>query len=389
MKILFLSFYYPPDLCAGSFRAGELVAAINKYSNKDIFIEVVTTMPNRYVTYRPKNIPDHDDSNTKIHRIELPNHRSGMKDQAIAFLYYAKAVFKVTRHKNYDLIFATSSRLMTATLGAVISKKRKSKLYLDIRDIFTDTIADVVRYKMLIKAFMPILKLLESWTYSSAGVINIVSKGFRKDITNISAESSITTFTNGIDKEFLGYDFSQKIIRQKSLITYAGNFGESQGLHYIIPAVAFAIKDFAEIRLIGDGGKKSELIKSIKDFKVNNVELCDPIGRDSLLIEYSNTDILFLCLNNKDAFLKVLPSKLFEYAATGKPILAGVSGYAAEFIHGNIKGCEIFPPGDVDKMIEKIKILIKGPTFYEREAFKKRFSREKIMLEFAKKIINH
>jgi glycosyltransferase involved in cell wall biosynthesis len=388
VKILFLSFYYPPDLCAGSFRAGELVSALNKESTKDIFVEVVTSMPNRYFSYRPESIPDQDDSNTIIHRIELPNHRSGMKDQAIAFLHYAKAVYKITRHKNYDLIFATSSRLMTAALSALISKKSKIRLYLDIRDIFTDTIADVVRKKWIITCIMPVLKLVEKWTFSTAEKINIVSKGFVKDISNISPTSSITTFTNGIDREFLDHDFSQKRVRQKTLITYAGNFGESQGLHYIIPSFAFAVKDFAEIRLIGDGGKKSELINSIKDFNVNNVQLCDPIGRDSLLIEYSNTDILFLCLNNKDAFLKVLPSKLFEYAATGKPILAGVSGYAAKFIHENIIGCEIFPPGDVDKMIEKIKILIKGPRIYDREAFKKRFSRERIMRQYANEIIN-
>jgi glycosyltransferase involved in cell wall biosynthesis len=389
VKILFLSFYYPPDLCAGSFRAGELVSALNKVSTKDIVVEVVTTMPNRYISYRPEIIPDQDGSNTIIHRIELPNHKSGMKDQVIAFLYYAKAVYKITRHKNYDLIFATSSRLMTAALGAAISKKSKISLYLDIRDIFTDTIADVVRKKLIITCIMPFLKLVEKWTFSTAKKINVVSKGFVKDISNISPTSSITTFTNGIDREFLDHDFSQKLVRQKILITYAGNFGECQGLHYIIPSVAIAIKDFAEIRLIGDGGKKSELINSIKDFKVNNVELRDPIGRDSLLIEYSNTDILFLCLNNKDAFLKVLPSKLFEYAATGKPILAGVSGYAAEFIQENLTGCEIFPPGDAYNMIEKIKILTKGPKFYDRKAFKKRFSREKIMLEYAKKIMNH
>ncbi len=388
MKILFLSFYYPPDLCAGSFRAGELVSALNMQSTKDIFVEVVTTMPNRYISYRPESIPDQDGSNTIIHRIKLPNHRSGMKDQAIAFLYYAKAVYKITRYKNYDLIFATSSRLMTAALGASISKKSKTRLYLDIRDIFTDTIADVVRKKLIITCIMPVFKLLEKWTFSTAEKINVVSNGFIRDISNISPRSSITTFTNGIDKEFLEYDFSQKLVRQKTLITYAGNFGESQGLHYIIPAFASAIRDFAEIRLIGDGGKKTELINSIKDFKINNVELCDPIGRDKLLIEYSNADILFLCLNNKDAFLKVLPSKLFEYAATGKPILAGVSGYAAQFIQENIIGCEIFPHGDVDKMIEKIKILSSGPKFYDREAFKKRFSRESIMLKYANKIIN-
>lgn len=387
MKILILTFYYPPDLCAGSFRAGELVSAIDKEGDEDIFVEVISTMPNRYNSYKPENIPDQDITNIKIHRVELPNHKSGMKDQAIAFFYYAKAVFKITRHKKYDLIFATSSRLMTAALGAALSKKCKSRLCLDIRDIFTDTIADVVRQKALITCLMPILKFLESWTFSAADSINVVSQGFIKDISNISPKSSITTFTNGIDKEFLEHDFSQTSVRQKTLITYAGNFGESQGLQYIIPSAAFAIKDFAEIRLIGDGGKKEELISAIKDLQVNNVELCDPMSRDSLLIEYSNTDILFFCLNDKDAFLKVLPSKLFEYAATGKPILAGVSGYAAEFIQENLVGCEIFPPGDVEVMIEKLDLLITGPKFYNREAFKKKFSREKIMRDYAKKLL--
>ncbi|MDB9985971.1 glycosyltransferase family 4 protein [Pelagibacterales bacterium] len=389
MKILILTFYYPPDLCAGSFRAGQLVSALNKATDKDIFIEVISTIPNRYNAYKPENIVDQDNGNIKIHRLELPNHKSGMKDQAIAFLHYAKGVFKITRHKKYDLIFATSSRLMTAALGATLSKKNKTRLYLDIRDIFTDTIADVVQQKLLIRTLMPILKFLERWTYSAADEINLVSQGFIKDVSNISPKSSITTFTHGIDKEFLNYDFSRKSVRKKMLITYAGNFGESQGLHYIIPFAASAIKDFAEIKLIGDGGKKTELISAIKNHQVDNVEICDPVNRDSLLIEYSNTDILFLCLNDKAAFLKVLPSKLFEYAATGKPILAGVSGYAAKFINENIVGCEVFPPGDSNKMIEKLDLLIKGPKSYNREAFKCKFSRENIMLKYAKKIIEN
>ena len=236
---------------------------------------------------------------------------------------------------------------------------------------------------------MPALKCLERWTFSSAEEINIVSKGFVKHISNISPNSSLTTFTNGIDDEFLEYNFSKKIERKKTLITYAGNFGESQGLHHIIPFVASAIKDRAEIRLIGDGGKKIDLINAIKDHKVCNVELHNPIKRNELLFEYSNADILFLCLNDKDAFLKVLPSKLFEYAATGKPILAGVSGYAAEFIKENIVGCEVFPPGDANKMIEKLDLLTKGPKFYDRETFKTKYSRKKIMIQYAKKIIKN
>ena len=47
-----------------------------------------------------------------------------------------------------------------------------------------------------------------------------------------------------------------------------------------------------------------------------------------------------------DAFRKVLPSKLFEYAAMGKPIWAGVSGYSAEFISAEVSNAAVFAPCD-------------------------------------------
>ena len=43
-----------------------------------------------------------------------------------------------------------------------------------------------------------------------------------------------------------------------------------------------------------------------------------------LLNYYNQANILFLHLNSIKAFEKVLPSKIFEYAASNKPILAGV-----------------------------------------------------------------
>jgi glycosyltransferase involved in cell wall biosynthesis len=92
-------------------------------------------------------------------------------------------------------------------------------------------------------------------------------------------------------------------------------------------------------------------------------------------------------LSDRTAFQKVLPSKLFEYAATGKPILAGVSGYAREFIAMHIVGCEIFDPEDSEMMVRKLEVLIAGPRFFDRSQFKEEFSRERIMTEFAKTII--
>ena len=76
--------------------------------------------------------------------------------------------------------------------------------------------------------------------------------------------------------------------------------------------------------MIGDGSRKAALDLAVAG--LDNVELRPPMARTQLLEAYRSADVLFLHLGAVPAFEKVLPSKLFEYAALGKPILAGVAG---------------------------------------------------------------
>ena len=50
-KLLILSLYFEPDLCAGSFRNSALVREVLKVFPDDTQIDVVTTMPSRYASY--------------------------------------------------------------------------------------------------------------------------------------------------------------------------------------------------------------------------------------------------------------------------------------------------------------------------------------------------
>ena len=51
-RIVYLSFYYEPDLCAGSFRNTPLIKELSRHSDSQkVIIELYTTMPNRYSSY--------------------------------------------------------------------------------------------------------------------------------------------------------------------------------------------------------------------------------------------------------------------------------------------------------------------------------------------------
>ena len=100
---------------------------------------------------------------------------------------------------------------------------------------------------------------------------------------------------------------------------------------------------------------------------------------------YQEADYLFLHLNDYDAFKKVLPSKIFEYAVFNKPIIAGVSGYAQQFIRENVEDCILFHPTDVRAMVEQLKVYKQHDI--DRSDFVQKFSRRNIMRKMAEDII--
>jgi hypothetical protein len=118
---------------------------------------------------------------------------------------------------------------------------------------------------------------------------------------------------------------------------------------------------------------------------VRNVELSAPMNRSELLEAYRRADVLFVHLNNLDAFKKVLPSKLFEYAAMGKPVWAGVAGFAAEFVRTEIANAAVFPPCDVDAALRAFETLRLQDE--PRPAFVAKYARTNINSAMANEII--
>jgi glycosyltransferase involved in cell wall biosynthesis len=386
LRILILSFYYQPDLCAGSFRTTALVNEIATRLGDADELTVLTTMPNRYHNFRAETPERENLGNVHISRTCLPSHRSGMADQSRAFLTYARAVLRKTAGERYAVVFATSSRLMTAVLGAFVAQRMEAPLYLDIRDIFPDTLADVFAGKPQ-RAILPMLRALEKRTIRKASRINLVSGGFLDYFRRIRDDLDYRTFTNGIDDAFLCVDFERTSpIPDRKIILYAGNIGEGQGLDKVLPIAALSLEDEFEFWVVGEGGARPRLEAGLQEKGVNNVLIMDPVPRDRLIELYREADVLFLHLNNYPAFEKVLPSKIFEYAATGKPLLAGVGGYSRRFIEENIRNAALFAPCDAEGLLGALRTLDFATK--PRTSFVKQFGRAEIIRRLADDLLD-
>ena len=388
LKILVLSFYFPPDIGPGALRAISITSEIAKKTNFTTSTELITAQANRYKSFETSNsIPCYHFPNTTITTIDVPRHGGTMAGQAVSFFIFVQKTLKHLKNQgqDIDLIIATSSRLMTACLAAFVARRATAKLHLDIRDLFVFNIQNILGTIPRL-CLMSLLKKIERLTFEQADSISVVSPAFVPHIQKIVPKVPIWTATNGIDPEFINLCPSAKGKNKVPTILYAGNIGDGQALHRVLPFIAKDLAGLVKFKVIGDGGRREQLERDLKASNISNVEVLAPIPRNKLIIEYKEADILLLHLNNHKAFDLVIPSKVFEYAATGKPILAGVSGFSAELLK-EIEGVEIFTPCNVRQMKNSLLILLKGSSSFERIEFCNKFNRSNIMSDLIDKII--
>lgn len=389
MRILYLTFYFEPDIGPGAFRNTALVGELSRQLPAGSHIRVVTAQPNRYQSFKP-TAPEREESQSDtcsvlIDRVTIPTHASGFLDQIRSFQAYFRAAHRLTKNQEYDLVVASSSRLFSAFLGARLARKRAIPLFLDIRDLFREAILDVFDNPLLRVLLSPLLRVVERYTFGYASHINLVSEGYRSYFQAFP-QATYSFFTNGIDNVFLDIPATEPTLNGPyRTILYAGNIGEGQGLHKLIPQAARQLENRFRFVIIGDGGAKHKLKAALKRHNVTNVELHPPVSQQELVTEYQRTDYLLVHLNDIEACTRVLPSKLFEYGATDKPILAGITGYAATFVRDHLPNSILFNPGDV---LNLAKQLHETPYCTQiRADFKTRFQRKTICQEIARKIL--
>jgi glycosyltransferase involved in cell wall biosynthesis len=272
----------------------------------------------------------------------------------------------------------------------VLARWKGVKLYLDIRDLFALNLQEIQVSLIFKKIGAPFMFWMERMAFRYANHINIVSGGFRSYLASFP-NARITEFTNGIDDIFLANRSSQPPVQSVSdvkTILYAGNIGEGQGLHKIVPDAALQLGPGYRILIYGDGAMRVELEERLSALRLNNVEIHPPVKRSLLIQEYLKADFLFLHLNDYDAFKKVLPSKIFELSSFDKPILAGVGGYPAEFIRTEVRGSHVFNPCDAGAMVEGI-LKFQDVGHIDRSEFLEKFSRSRITLDMSKSILSY
>jgi glycosyltransferase involved in cell wall biosynthesis len=200
-----------------------------------------------------------------------------------------------------------------------------------------------------------LLERLELWAYGQAAEVVVVSEGFRQDLIRrgVPAEK-VTTIRNGADLDRFtpGGDPTPGrrrlgVADGEVLALYLGAHGLSHGLDTVVEAAPL-VGDTAgvpvRIALVGEGAKRSELVAQVDRLGATNVTMHPGVPRDEVPGLLAAADICLVPLRDVPLFSTFIPSKIFEYFASGKAVIGALRGEAAAILRD--AGALVVEPGN-------------------------------------------
>ncbi len=359
--INFLTGNFIPENCAGTNRILALVRELEKKYKINV------------ICISEKGLRPHDfqfSKNVSVYYVYQKEYDSEkFYTRAIHELWYAIMLAFKSKKFSSDITIATSPQMfIIPAVGLLVGGKK----VIDIRDLVWEYIYESSLYNKLVK------KVITQFMIHTISMYNYVSVTNNHEfdwIKKYIKNARIEKITNGIEENKFENLSQLKFDKNKPFtLTYIGNVGIAQNIKVLVD-IAKKMKDI-QINIVGEGNKYQELKKYARKNQIHNITFYGKVNRSEINTFYQKSSILFAQLDEK--FKAAMPSKLYEYASTGLPIIYAGLGEARNFVN-QLENCTTINPGDVKALEVAIKKYKDTPT--QISDFNKRFIAQNFIRE--------
>jgi glycosyltransferase involved in cell wall biosynthesis len=259
-------------------------------------------------------------------------------------LKVAKAYVKL--HGPPDIILASSVHPLTMVAGIQIAKKLGIPCICEVRDLWPEAIFSFNKAKE--KSLMGRLLIAgEHWIYKNADALIFTKEGdtdyIKEKMWDVEHGGDINLqkchyINNGVDVEAFQELSVQNQLGDEDLsgdafnVIYVGAIRPVNNVGNILDAASL-LKNEENIRFLiyGDGNQKEMLEKRIDEEELNNVKMKGFVNKRFIpnILSKSSVNILNYSQTQYNWARGNSSNKLFEYMASGKPIISTVKmGYS-------------------------------------------------------------
>lgn len=377
MKILYVSQYFPPEMGAPAGRVYELS---RHWVEAGHHVTVLTGFPNHPTGVVPVQYQRGLRSGTMRERVDgidvvrtwlypAPNRRP-MERMSNYSSFCVSACLRGVFLDRPDVVIATSPQLLVGLSGWWIGRLKRCPFVFEVRDLWPESLlaSGVGRQdSLLIRS----LERLASFLYRRSDRITVVTEAFKDNLTmrrGLPGEK-IDVVENGVETELFSPEKDSVAIRQangldgKFVVSYIGTMGYAHGLDIITQAACRLKETLPEalFLLVGEGAEKDQLRALAEKERLSNILFLDQQPRQTIPRFINASDVCLVLLRNAELFTTVLPSKMLEFMACGRPVVLGVDGQARKVLDKANAGVYI-KPGDPEALTQAVMDLYRDPA---------------------------
>jgi len=388
-KVLFIVYYFPPMGGSGVQRPLKFVKYLPQFGWQPV---VIAPEPGAYHTFDESLQNELDDLKVDVHRVaaKTPFHLLGNKSREISFIpekiasllrqvssffwlpdnktgWINPAVTKAEElwaNERFDLIFSTAAPYSNHLIAAALGQKYNVPVVMDFRDEWLES--HLITYPT--RSHRTRMANIERECLSHADLLTVVSQPMKESFERrLPKPIPVEVLTHGYDPDDFadinknGSDLSGS---NKFRILYSGMlYGENDPRNFF-KTVAELLSEKPEykdkISLIFQGGLDSQYQKVVDEYGLT------PIVQDLGYLPHKqavenlySADLLWLLLAFKHKSQSVTVGKLFEYMATGKPILGILKDGAMTNILKDYGAGFLAKPDDIASIKEALLKLIR------------------------------
>jgi glycosyltransferase involved in cell wall biosynthesis len=370
--INFLTSHFLPENTACTNRVLSYVTELQKYYKINII-----TLTEKGILKNEKNLKVKYSDNIDIYYInQYDFNGKNFFIRAFNEIKYLTRIIKLSNKLDASTVICTAPYMFMIPIVSIFSNKNN---ILDLRDLVWEYLSGNNFVNKTIKYILTYIMKFSIKRFKNVIVTNDYE--YKKLTTDYKIYTPII-IPNGIDIEKFNQLSKIEFKNSEFTVTYVGNIGLAQNLLTLINAAKQLPK--VKFNVIGDGTDFERIKEEVKTAKLSNINLTGKLDWDKLSNYYSNTSILYAQLDSN--FKSAMPSKLYEYASIGLPIIYGGVGQASLFVN-ELENALYISPNNVDKLVNAIHELQTKDIIVSqknKDLIFNKFIREKTILDIYK-----
>lgn len=398
MRILFFSHYFPPE---GNAPAARTYAHCVRWAAAGHDVTVVTCAPNHprgvvYAGYRNRLRQVEEMEGVRVVRVfsYLAANEALWRRAASWLSYLVTATLCGLVEQRPDIVIATSPQPFCAWAGVLVSRCRRRPLLLEIRDLWPESVAavGVLRSRLVLR----LIDLIAQGPCRAAARVVTVGEGYRQGLLQRGLDPArIDIVMNGVDSELFHPRAADPVVAaefglaNRFVVTYCGTIGLAHGLEIVLQAGAALMargRQDIVFLLAGDGARLDALRGDAAEAGLDNVVFTGRLERRRIPLVLATSDVCLVHLRDSETFASVMPSKIFEGAAMGLPVILGVPGFARRFVEDARCGV-CMDPEDPEGLVSAVLKLADDSALRRRLgqaglAYVARFDRERLAAQY-------